>query len=446
MTDAFDDIPARGHGGAGMMMGGGGPPAFSAPFAEWAPAAFAESPPDSHFSLYLHTPYCSHRCSFCPFYINPARAGFSGEYAALLAREIDDTAAILAPAFASRPVRTIFFGGGTPSDLDRDDLVKILHQLRDRFPITPETEITVEGRIRGFTADKAKAWADAGANRYSLGVQSTHTALRRKIGRLADRDEIRSTLAGLHASGTVVIIDLIYGFPGQTPEMLVEDIRFVAEETGIHGLDLYELKQFPSSPLAQAIAAGHFPPAPDRAGRGRIYAAATEALARHGFEHFTRKHWRRSPRERSLYNRTALSPADLVPFGSGAGGRIGRFSLSQHREITRYAEAVSQGQKPLAAVIPGAPRPPRPAFRQILSLTVEECALPALHYFPEECRDTAGVVLRQWAEAGLLKPASADDTLQDIRLSWRMTRAGAFWAEHLQSLLNMLASLPKSPP
>jgi oxygen-independent coproporphyrinogen-3 oxidase len=438
MTGAFADIPARGHGGS-MMMGGPPSPSFTTAFAEWAPAAFAESPPDSYFSLYLHTPYCSHRCNFCPFYINPIRTGFSDEYTSLLSREIDATAAVLAPAFANRPVRTVFFGGGTPSDLDRDDLAKIIRQLHDRFPISSETEITVEGRIRGFTADKAKAWADAGANRYSLGVQSTDTALRRKIGRLADRDEIRSTLAALCASGAVVIIDLIYGFPGQTPEMLVEDIRFVAEETDIHGLDLYELKQFPTSPLAKAIAAGHFPPAPDRAGRGRIYAAATEALARHGFAHFTRKHWRRSPRERSLYNRTALSPADLVPFGSGAGGRIGRFSLSQHREIARYADAVAQGQKP-ATTIPGAARPPKPSFRQILSLTIEECALPALHYFPEECRNTADIVLHQWAESGLLKPVN-DDVLQDIQLAWRMTPAGAFWAEHLQSLLIMLSTV-----
>ncbi|MDR2844467.1 MAG: radical SAM protein [Puniceicoccales bacterium] len=412
-----------------------GPP--PPPFADWAPAAFNENPA-APFSLYLHTPYCSHRCNFCPFYINAGRAGFSGEYATLLSREINATARVLAPHFGERKVRTVFFGGGTPSDLDRDDLAKIIRQLRDQFPITPETEITVEGRIRGFTADKAKAWVEAGANRFSLGVQSTDTTLRRRMGRLADRDEIRATLAGLVASGAVVIIDLIYGFPGQTEEMLVDDIRFVAEETQIHGLDLYELKQFPGSPMAQAIAAGRLPPAADRAGRGRMFAAATAALARHGFAHFTRKHWRRSERERSLYNRTAQGPHDLIPFGSGAGGRIGAVGLSMHRDITRYTEMMLRDEKPIAQLSPSPPRPPVPTFRQNLSACVEECVLPALDYFPEEKRAAADTILKQWAQAGLLVSVPSGERLGDIALSWRMTIAGVFWAEHLQRLLLML--------
>ncbi len=441
LTEAFDDIPARGHGGGAMpaaMRPGASAPAALPAFADFAPAAFSENS-DKPFSLYLHTPYCTHRCSFCPFYINAGKPGFSGEYTSLLAREIEDTAALLAPHFGARKVETVFFGGGTPSDIDREDMAEILRRLHDVFPVTAETEITVEGRIRGFSEEKARAWVAAGANRFSLGVQSTDSVLRRRLGRLADRDEIRETLRGLCASGAVVIVDLIYGFPGQSESMLVEDVRFLAEETGIHGLDLYELKQFPGSPLAQAIAGGRLPAAADRAGRGRMYGAAAAKLAEYGFEHFTRKHWRRSARERSLYNRTAQQTTDLVPFGSGAGGRINNAGISLIREINAYTAAVVRGEKPVAHFSLPVPKSPALLFRERLAAHLEACALPAPSDFPVKTRDAVRAVFAQWTLAGLLQNTDSPES----GTARALTLAGTFWAEHLQRLLIMLTRSPE---
>jgi oxygen-independent coproporphyrinogen-3 oxidase len=354
-----------GHAAAmrsGAAMGGGATrhpgdaaaiqPPPTTPFSEWAPAAFARANASTtDFGLYLHTPYCSHRCLFCPFFINPGKPGFSGQYAELLSRDIAETARLLSPHFGNRKVHAVFFGGGTPSDLDRDDLARILRQLHEQFPITPETEITIEGRVRGFTADKAAAWVQAGANRFSIGVQTFDSALRRRMGRLAERDEIRTMLDGLHASGAAVVIDLIYGFPGQTAEMVVEDVRFAAEETPLHGLDLYELREFPGSPMSRAITAGSLPaPAPAEE-RARMLELGNAALERHGFNQFYNRHWRRNPIERSLYNRMARGPngaeMDLIPFGSGAGGRIGGNSVALLRDITAYGDAVLRGEKPV---------------------------------------------------------------------------------------------------
>jgi len=129
-------------------------------------------------------------------------------------------------------------GGGTPSDLAAEDLAGILRAVRETFWLDPDTEVTVEGRIRDFTMEKADAWVSAGANRFSLGLQTTDIPLRRRLGRFADRGEIVSVLNGLGETGALVIVDLIYGLPGQTENAVTEDIRFVAEETGSEDTDI----------------------------------------------------------------------------------------------------------------------------------------------------------------------------------------------------------------
>jgi oxygen-independent coproporphyrinogen-3 oxidase len=302
--------------------------------------------PAAPLALYIHVPFCRTRCAFCPFYLNPTRPGFSAEYTALLRRDIAGTAARIVPQLGKRTVNAVFFGGGTPSDLDAADLAVVLRQLRDSFPFAADAEVTVEGRVRGFTTDKAAAWLAAGANRFSLGIQTTDTALRRRMGRLADRDELRTVLAGVTgaatAAGGVVVCDLIYGFPTQTATLLVEDVRFLAEETALAGLDLYELRDFPNSPLAQAVAAGRLPPPVTGTARDEMLTAANLALLEHRFDPFYDRHWRRDPRERSIYNQLAKNPAtDLLPLGAGAGGRWLGTPTSRPRNLEKYAAEVA---------------------------------------------------------------------------------------------------------
>ncbi|MDR2924351.1 MAG: heme anaerobic degradation radical SAM methyltransferase ChuW/HutW [Azoarcus sp.] len=403
-------------------------------FEDFAARAYIEGT-GRPLALYVHVPFCHHHCKFCPFYKNRTSKTFSPEYAALLSREIADTAHVLREVIHRRSVRAIYFGGGTPSDLDTQDMVRLIRQLRDTFPVDADAEMTVEGRVRGFTADKGKAWAEAGANRFSLGVQTTDTKLRRSLGRISARDEIRENLNGLCESGAAVVADLIYGFPGQTKEMLAEDIRFLSEETGIHGLDLYKLGVFPDSPLDKAIRAGKLPPLPNFPELARMFGTAYEALLAYGYEHFSPKHWRRSPLERSVYNRLAFGQTDMLPFGSGAGGRLGAISLGNIGELKNYTEKVSRGEKPLARIAPVPLRDAQEGFETALSAAMEALKLPKLDEWPRSHRQQGEKLLDQWRRAGLLVEEKDGEEM-------RMTCAGNFWSPRLKKMLLDFAATP----
>ncbi|MDR1162636.1 MAG: heme anaerobic degradation radical SAM methyltransferase ChuW/HutW [Candidatus Accumulibacter sp.] len=405
------------------------PPAWEGgAFEDFAARAFVEN---AHRSLvlYVHVPFCRRRCAFCPFFKNISDALFSAEYTSLLAKEISDTAKTLGSVVRERPVKAIYFGGGTPSDLDSPDLALLIRRLRESFLIAPDAEITVEGRVRGFTGAKGKAWVDAGANRFSLGVQTADTRLRRRMGRIADRDEIRAVMNALGESGAALVLDLIYGFPEQTEEILLDDIRFVSEETGIHGLDLYKLSLFPGSPLDKAIVRGEFPKPPDFAQRAKMYELAYGALLAHGFEPFTPKHWRRDAKERSVYNRLAFGQTDMIPFGSGAGGRIGSISLGNAGVLADYGEKVLSGKKPIARLALSPPKSASESFGRLIDEALEELRLPAIERWPQSHREKGKELLSQWREAGLLHSTDSQDE------SARLTCAGNFWAPHMKKLL-----------
>ena len=379
-------------------------------------------------SLYIHVPFCHHRCSFCPFYINQTHPIFSPLYAELLSKEISDTARVLKNVIKERSVGAVYFGGGTPSDMEAQDLAAIIRQLYDTFQMAPDVEVTVEGRLRGFTPEKAHSWVEAGANRFSIGVQTTDETLRKRLSRQSSRIEMAKVLNDLHATGATVAVDIMYALPGQTSEMLVDDIRFLSEETKIHGLDLYELRVFPDSRLDKAISRGAMPTTPDFINQAQMYSAAYHKLIEYGYEHFSEKHWRRSPLERSVYNTMAKYQADMVPFGSGGGGRLDNIGLGNNGNYMEYEEAVRAGIKPLKRIM-HSPRKHAPdSFAHELDCSLEQLKVPAAQRWPTHFQDQVQILLAQWTKAGLLEAKNDDNASL-------LTCAGVFWSQRIRNML-----------
>ncbi len=125
-----------------------------------------------------------------------------------------------------------------PSALEAHDLERLLKTVKTGFPLVNDCEITVEGRIHSFSPEKIDACLAGGANCFFIGVRTFHTDLRRSMRRIADRDRIIEFLEKLKAGGrAVVVIDLIYGFPGQTMEMWRRDIGdFLSLDLAVIGI------------------------------------------------------------------------------------------------------------------------------------------------------------------------------------------------------------------
>lgn len=377
-------------------------------------------------ALYAHFPFCAARCAFCPFYRYSDPADWRPYQEALL-RDID----LAAAPFASAPApAAVYFGGGTPSDLPGDALVVLLKQIHRLFPVHADTEITVEGRPSTFTPEKIAALRAAGANRFSLGVQTFDGRVRQAMGRRLGDDALLPRLREIAraAAGAPIIIDLIYGLPGQTDESWERDLDHVLAEEAVAGLDLYRLKVFPGSPLARLAAEGRAAPADD-AVMGRRFARGVARLEAAGFRRLSRWHWARDARERSVYNRLAKGAGDIIPLGCGAGGRWRGVDFMTTPALPAWMENIAAGRRVCAGR--GAAAAP---WHEPLSAQIEACRLAPRAWTDASLPGlfAADTLLEQWLASGLIK-RDGDE--------WPLTLAGQYWSDRLlHSLQTVLAA------
>ncbi|TVQ89002.1 MAG: heme anaerobic degradation radical SAM methyltransferase ChuW/HutW [Chromatiaceae bacterium] len=455
---------------------------------QWRRLAGAASPPSRRPRLvYVHIPFCTNHCLFCGFYRQRFDAAAGRAYTDLLLAEIERDAA--APGLGTVPIQAVYLGGGTPSALAAADLRRLLTALRRALPLAPDCEITVEGRVAGFTPEKIDACQAAGANRFSIGVQSFDTGLRRRLGRKASGAAVQRFLTDLRTrTDAALVLDLIYGLPGQAGAVWQTDLATCAA-LAPDGVDLYSLHLIPGTPLREAIAAGRLPAAADIGTQAALYAQGVATLAEaadQGWQQISNSHWARTPRERNRYNRLVKEGADCLAFGAGAGGAIGPYSFNLQADLDRYRTAVEQGHKPLASMHRADARQP---LRDLLSGAIEagtldlaalatqlhpaltdwwEAAWPAAAQTPAGSGMAAGaeteappvpalpalggqadaaadaalaqamaMLLAQWTRASLLTGAGT---------GLHLTTAGRFWAPNLSRALNSLCSTyPASP-
>jgi oxygen-independent coproporphyrinogen-3 oxidase len=358
-------------------------------------------------TLYIHIPFCKTRCLFCPFYMGAASETEMTSYVDLLLRELRDASRL--PELSGYPINAVYFGGGTPSDLSPHDAERILKLLHASYNLANDCEITMEGRIAGFTDGTVKACLDNGVNRFSIGVQTFNTKLRKMIGRTSDQKEVIDFLNKLAAFNQAsVVIDLLYGLPGQTMEDWVEDQRIVLKETAISGLDHYKLNVHPRLPLEQVIEKGKIPPCPDDALCYGMYCEGEEIMNDCGAVRLSIKHYALEYRERNANNDVAGRKNICFPFGVHAGGRAGDFSFRQTDDLKLYREMVEQGVKPLSYA---GKLPPDYAVNSTLGGQISRqrginlpLAAKQDKAMAERICETCEPFLADWQKRGLLSP------------------------------------------
>lgn len=375
-------------------------------------------------AAYIHVPFCETHCLYCGFYNQPYRKEQSRIYTDVLIQEIklwENTT-----AFKTKPINALYFGGGTPTALEVEDISRLLTYIRNTFPLANDCEITMEGRISNMTRDKVEAYLQGGVNRFSLGVQSFNTDLRRSMGRRSDRDTIIERINMIKEyNQAAVVLDLIYGFPNQTMDIWEDDIK-LAQSLEIDGFDCYQLNVFPNTPLGKRIADGSMNPALNVKEKTELFIKSVELMQKALYTRISVNHWQRTTRERNIYNRLARGYASCLSFGAGAGGNINGYSYMILRDYQGYLAAVKNGVKPIMGI--SIPSENYSLYKEISEYF--ETGYLDLAYLENKYNlpltDICSRLLSQWENAGVIKYENNKIIL---------TLAGQFWFVNLSQLL-----------
>ena len=191
--------------------------------------------------LYVHLPFCAHRCGYCDFVTVVGRNDQQGSYVDALLAELDAQRDVLADE-----VETVFLGGGTPTFTEPEALARLLAAL------PAADEVTVEANPETVTPELAELLLASGVNRVSVGAQSFQPRLLEVLERQASPDDVRSAVRTLRAAGFAnVSLDLIYGIPGQSPADLADDLAQALALEPEH-LSCYELEAKPGTRFTHA--------------------------------------------------------------------------------------------------------------------------------------------------------------------------------------------------
>ena len=372
---------------------------------------------------YLHIPFCANHCVFCGFYRNAWKDSQSSVYTDKI---IEEMAAEAEVRTGKGKIRAVYFGGGTPTALLTEDLVRLIRACYQYLPLAEDCEFTIEGRMSHFDLEKAQACLKAGANRISIGVQTFNTAIRHRLGRKHSGDEAFEYLAKLCELDAVIVADLMFGLPNQTDEVWQNDIARAAE-LPLSGLDTYAFNLYPMLPINRMIEKGAFPTPPGFDIQADQYAYTVETLLEKGWEQVSNSHFAYPGRgERNRYNTLIKSDISCLAFGSGAGGNFGGFSYQVQGDLESYL-ATPKGEKNIAFMSGHSPN------KALLSKVQHDIETGRLNPSLFDGNKAAQKLIAQWQEMQLFKEPDSDGLI-------RLNTSGRYWSPTL--IRKLMLTLP----
>ncbi|MEX2538253.1 MAG: radical SAM family heme chaperone HemW [Actinomycetota bacterium] len=304
------------------------------------------------FGLYVHVPFCSHRCGYCDF---NAYAGIDHAIEEYMTALVTDARyARSAPVDADvtdRPeVTSIFVGGGTPSLVPAASIGAVLDAIRGSWPVSRDAEITIECNPESTEDDKLAAYLEAGVTRISFGVQSLDNELLLSLGRTHDAETALDALDRAGRAGFEnVSADLIFGIPGEDDERWLESLEGVLERGTSH-VSAYALIYEEGTPLESWRKLGKVVPVDDDT-VARRWELGNAVFAEAGFERYEFSNWCR-PGRNSVHNSLYWKCGEYLGIGAGAHSHLAteggaRRSWAQ-RGPERYARTVLDGSSAMA--------------------------------------------------------------------------------------------------
>jgi oxygen-independent coproporphyrinogen-3 oxidase len=375
--------------------------------------------------VYVHFPWCLQKCPYCDFYslATERDAIPHAAYADAVIRELERRSALL----TGYRLRSVFFGGGTPSLWETRELGRVLARIRSLFGAEDDIEVTVECNPSSFDAKKADELADAGVRRVSLGVQGLDAGRLAFLGRLHDGPGALIALKTALASPIPrVSCDLIFGVAGQTPEEAEREARTLAELGPTH-LSAYALTIEPGTEFGARARRGRLPLLDDEL-VAQSFERVASALEESGFEHYEISNYARSGHY-AEHNLGVWRGESYLGLGAGAFGtvrlaeRVLRYRNA--RAADRYVEAAKDERaslfEPSALVSDVEPIDPKTALAERLMLGLRLVTGVHLGELARETGESAWTADREQAVERLVRAGRLErdgDRLRIPRDSW----------------------------
>jgi oxygen-independent coproporphyrinogen-3 oxidase len=291
-------------------------------------------------SLYIHIPWCVKKCPYCDFNSHQAKSAVPEEqYVQALLKDLESEL----PNIWGRPIESIFIGGGTPSLFSANNINQLLSGLRQRLPIRPNIEITMEANPGTFEQDKFTAYFQAGINRLSIGIQSFNKAHLQSLGRIHDDNEaLTATRIAQKAGFNNLNLDLMFGLPKQSIDEALDDLKQAIACKPSH-ISWYQLT------IEENTLFHHNPPViPNDDLLWEIQNRGQKLLQQAGFKQYEVSAYAQN-RKQCQHNLNYWQFGDYLGIGAGAHGKLsmpdGKITRhSKFRQPKDYMENALKGE------------------------------------------------------------------------------------------------------
>jgi oxygen-independent coproporphyrinogen-3 oxidase len=295
--------------------------------------------------LYIHVPFCSAICNYCTFNRGLFDPALKTEYVAAVLEEIRRAGSI-SPGTAGAEADTIFFGGGTPSLLEPEEIGAMIEACRRGFALAADPEVTLEANPESVTTEKLAAFRAAGINRLSFGVQSFSDVELQRLSRLHSASRAREAFGMAREAGFEnVSIDLMMWLPQQSIEEWLTSVDALVALKPEHA-SLYLLEIYPNSPLRESMTKSRWTVAADD-DAADMYLRAMERLDAAGYEQYEISNVAKDG-QKSRHNLKYWTDGEWLGFGPGAHSTRNGVRWRNVSATPEYIGAVQAGGQLIA--------------------------------------------------------------------------------------------------
>ena len=358
-------------------------------------------------SVYIHIPFCVQKCNYCDFLSAPAAKPARKQYLEALKKEIMQESL----QYVEYSVQSVFFGGGTSSILDGEEIGDCMKVLRDHFRISSTAEITMEMNPGTASLEKLTVLKQAGINRLSIGLQSTDDAQLKMLGRIHTYEEFLKIYQDARVAGfNNINIDLMSSLPGQKEEDWELTLQRVLALQPEH-ISAYSLIIEEGTPLYRNLE--QYPPIPDEDEDRKMYSRTKELLAQKGYHRYEISNYARENFE-CRHNSAYWIRDNYAGFGLGASSMVDNCRWKNTDNMQYYLQQVQSGNS---------------VKEEIHKLSVQECMEEFMYLglrmmkgvseeefeqlYGQPIDNVYGEVLNKWKQTGYLCRENGQKRLTD---------------------------------